>query len=162
MKGLFEYFGKISAILTMCVGVGNLYAAQAPNPRASWYSDVCSDVRIVSRGDGSAAAVVSRGATNRGVVSNSARGTAARTAVAPVRAMSARTATNTKVVAVPKRVNATSVRSVVPSGAAAARSASTPVNSGRSGKNIKITKSGVGRLSRATAVFSDISKIGGG
>ena len=161
MKGLFEYFGKISAILTMCVGVGNLYAAQAPNPRASGHSDVRSDVRSVSRGDGSSAAVVSRGATNRGVVSNSARGTAARTAVAPARAMSARTATNTKVVAVPKRTNTTSVRSAVPSGTAA-RSAATPVNSGRSGKNIKITKSGVGRLSRATAVFSDISKIGGG
>ena len=158
MKGLFKYFGKVSAILTMCVGVGNLYAAQAPNPRGASHSDVRSDVRSGVRGDGSSANVVSRGATNRNVVGG--RGTSARTAVAPARATTARTATNTKVVAVPKRANATNVRSAVP--AAAARSAVAGAKTGRNSGNIKITKAGLGRAARATAVFSDISKIGGG
>ncbi len=143
----------------MCVGVGNLYAAQAPNPRGASHSDVRSDVRSGVRGDGSSANVVSRGATNRSVVSNG-RGTAARTAVAPARATTARTATNTKVVAIPKRTNATNVRSAVP--ATTARSAVAGVKTGRNSGNIKITKAGLGRAARATAVFSDISKIGGG
>ncbi len=143
----------------MCVGVGNLYAAQAPNPRGASHSDVRSDVRSGVRGDGSSANVVSRGATNRSVVSNG-RGTSARTAVAPARATTARTATNTKVVAIPKRTNATNVRSAVP--ATAARSAVAGAKTGRNSGNIKITKAGLGRAARATAVFSDISKIGGG
>lgn len=159
MKGLFKYFGKVSAILTMCVGVGNLYAAQAPNPRGASHSDVRSDVRSGVRGDGGSGNVVSRGATNRSVVS-SGRGTSARTAVAPARATTARTATNTKVVAIPKRTNATNVRSAVP--ATAARSAVAGAKTGRNSGNIKITKAGLGRAARATAVFSDISKIGGG
>ena len=158
MKGLFGYFGKVSAILTMCVGVGNLYAAQAPNPRGASHSDVRSDVRNTVRGDGGSANVISRGATNRNVVGG--RGTSARTAVAPARATTARTATNTKVVAVPKRTNATNVRSAVP--ATAARSAVATAKTGRNSGNIKITKAGLGRAARATAVFSDISKIGGG
>ena len=158
MKGLFGYFGKVSAILTMCVGVGNLYAAQAPNPRGASHSDVRSDVRNTVRGDGGSANVISRGATNRNVVGG--RGTSARTAVAPARATTARTATNTKVVAVPKRTNATNVRSAVP--ATAARSAVAGAKTGRNSGNIKITKAGLGRAARATAVFSDISKIGGG
>lgn len=158
MKGLFGYFGKVSAILTMCVGVGNLYAAQAPNPRGASHSDVRSDVRNTVRGDGGSANVISRGATNRNVVGG--RGTSARTAVAPARATTARTATNTKVVAIPKRTNATNVRSAVP--ATAARSAVANAKTGRNSGNIKITKAGLGRAARATAVFSDISKIGGG
>ena len=143
----------------MCVGVGNLYAAQAPNPRGASHSDVRSDVRSGVRGDGGSGNVVSRGATNRSVVS-SGRGTSARTAVAPARATTARTATNTKVVAVPKRTNATNVRSAVL--ATAARSAVAGAKTGRNSGNIKITKAGLGRAARATAVFSDISKIGGG
>ena len=143
----------------MCVGVGNLYAAQAPNPRGASHSDVRSDVRNTVRGDGGSANVISRGATNRSVVSNG-RGTAARTAVVPARATTARTATNTKVVAIPKRTNATNVRSGVP--VAAARSAVAIAKTGRNSGNIKITKAGLGRAARATAVFSDISKIGGG
>ena len=158
MKGIFEYFGKISAILTMCVGVGNLYAAQAPNPRASSNSDTRSEVRSTQRGGGSAN-VVSRGATNRNVVTGNARSTAARTAVSPARGTTARTASSSKVVAFPKRADVTNVRSATP--VSVSRSATTKANAGRSGR-VNITKSGVGRLSRATAVFSDISKIGGG
>ena len=142
----------------MCVGVGNLYAAQAPNPRASSNSDTRSEVRSTQRGGGSAN-VVSRGATNRSVVTGNARSAAARTAVAPARVTTARTATNTKVVAIPKRADVTNVRSATP--VSVSRSATTKANAGRSGR-VNITKSGVGRLSRATAVFSDISKIGGG
>ena len=158
MKGIFEYFGKISAILTMCVGVGNLYAAQAPNPRTSSNSDTRSEVRSTQRGGGSAN-VVSRGATNRNVVTGNARSTAARTAVSPARGTTARTASSSKVVAFPKRADVTNVRSATP--VSVSRSATTKANAGRSGR-VNITKSGVGRLSRATAVFSDISKIGGG
>ena len=79
MKGLFEYFSKVSAILTMCVGVGYLYGAQPVNPRGSTQSDARSEVRSVTRGDGASGNVVSRGTTNRNVVG--ARGAAARTAV---------------------------------------------------------------------------------
>lgn len=152
VKGLFAILGRISAALTICVWAGDLSAAQAPNPRAVAHSDGRTDARTVSR-RAENSGVVSRTAANRGVVGNVRGGTTARTAVAPARGTVSRAA-------VPQnRANVTVVRSATP--VAVSRSAVTKTNTGRSGR-VNITKSGLGRAARATAVFSDISKIGGG
>ena len=133
-------------------------ASQAPNPRASSsVSSVRTDVRDSKRSTASATAAGARSATAR----RNARVTnrsATNQNVSNARSAARQVVTN------PNRGMGTSgiitIRSASP---AIARSATmTGANVARSGTNI--ANAGVGRMAtaRATAVFSDVSKIGGG
>ena len=166
LKGILNKFYSVSAALTMCLGVSAAFADQAPNPRSATNVAKVSASRtdggkVITRGAGNddrASAVVSRSARAGGNVS--ARATTntvgktsySRSAVKQVAdsgrggASVARSATNVK---------SNVARSAVKGGGAKqARSAAKAVS-----------YSGLARAAtqaRATAVFNDISKIGGG
>ena len=147
----------------MLLCASSVFAAQSPNPRSAVLNDAAvnprSDSKIVVRGNGDT--TVSSAVRSRSAVAGRGANVSAR-AVAPARVVSnsARSATNKKVV--------NSGRSAVVSARAAsvpaiARSATKAggATSARAGK-INVQKSGLARVGRATAVFSDVSKIGGG
>ena len=158
MKHWFANFCQISAVLTACFGATMVSASQAPNPRASSAtSSVRTDVRDSKRSTTSATAAGARSATAR----RNARVT--NRSATNQNVSNARSAAR-QVVANPNRGMGTSgiitIRSASP---AIVRSATmTGANVARSGTNI--ANAGVGRMAtaRATAVFSDVSKIGGG
>ena len=175
MKGLFANFSKIFVAFAMCIGVDSAYGAAAENPRAS-VGNVAraarSDARVTSRGNGVLTNVISRSTTNRlssdakrdagvsrGAITSRAAAQSrithrAATNSTPVVSSSARTAATTGVKA-RGAVTASSVRSALPANAAQNARAATG--------GVKIKKAGLARAaSRATAVFTDISKIGGG
>ncbi|MBQ7949995.1 MAG: hypothetical protein IJ276_03370 [Alphaproteobacteria bacterium] len=162
MKTRIADFIKFSALLTAVCTTGALVAAQPQNPRAASNSIVApqrADGSAVKRGDGNtdvAQTVVSRAATaNTGRRANA--NVARSGAVAPAAGrVSGRAAT----------ANASKAKqelSTARSGMNVARSAAAHVaNTARSATNA--STSGVSRagLARATAVFDDVSKIGGG
>ncbi len=159
MKCRFANFCQISAVLMACFGISSAMAAQAPNPRggASVASSARADARDSRRASESATVAGARSATAR----RSAR-VASRNA-SNQHVSNARSA-GRQVTANPNRGLGTSgiitIRSASP---AIARSATmTGANVAGSGTNI--ANAGVGRMAtaRATAVFSDVTKIGGG
>ena len=175
MKGLFANFSKIFVAFAMCIGVDSAYGAAAENPRTS-VGNVAraarSDARVTSRGNGVLTNVISRSTTNRlssdakrdagvsrGAITSRAAAQSrithrAATNSTPVVSSSARAAATTGVKA-RGAVTASSVRSALPANAAQNARAATG--------GVKIKKAGLARAaSRATAVFTDISKIGGG
>ncbi|MBR5153240.1 MAG: hypothetical protein IKW57_00380 [Alphaproteobacteria bacterium] len=151
MKHVFYNLGRFSAFFAaVCVG-GNVLAAQAPNPRSAVQTNVSGQ-----RADGH---VVNRGGDNAQVVNNSARSASAqRAAVASRSATGAQVARSANRQNAPVRPDVTSVRAAsngiirVP-GAAGPRSATNVSNAGLSR---------AASTARATAVFNDVSKIGGG
>lgn len=146
---LFD-FVRISAVLGAVLGVSAVGAAQAPNPRSMVSGDVSSqrnDASRSSRVDSGRSAVVS----SRGV-------TSARSA-----ANTSRAATNVRSAATNTVRSSTVARSGANTSRAATVARSAATNTVRSG--VKPMADGVARAasrSRATAVFNDISKIGGG
>ncbi|MBR4891876.1 MAG: hypothetical protein IKZ34_01700 [Alphaproteobacteria bacterium] len=166
---MFKQFYRFPAVLAMCLCASSLFAEQAPNPRSAVAVGAKSarqdTSKVVTRGDGSSNSVVSRSANSARNAANSVN-VSARSSV-PVKAASvARTGRNTT-------VKQASVGAMTNRSASVVRSAST-ANMGRSAvagvKNNarsatkSALKSGVARaanVARATAVFSDISKIGG-
>lgn len=146
MKHKIMNFCKFSALLVMFGGVGFACAEQAPNPRSATAAGVVggrTDGTVVKRGGG----------TNANVVNNAARSAVRRDVAVVSRDVNAdkrKTARSVTSVRAPSRV-ATSVRSATN----AARSANVAEIGGTSPVR-------VASRARATAVFKDISKIGGG
>ena len=150
MKRSFIDFVRFSALLTAMFGVSSVGASQMPNPRSATSVNVAPQ-----RAGGSA---VPRGdRENNQTVVNSARSSvrSARTQTADARGTTvARSATNAR--------SATAARVATANGARSAAIARSAMNNSR-GANV--SSSGLARAAsraRATAVFTDISKIGGG
>ncbi len=157
LKMKLSNFCRFSVGLMAFLCASSAMADQSPNPRSAVSVNSVPRIgtKVVTRGDGDAGAVVSR----TGV--DVARDTQAETVVRAgrkntvVRSANAGGTTNRSAdVAVRSAVKSKMSRSATTSGKVNARAATTGM-----------TKSGVARaatLSRATAVFNDISKIGGG
>ena len=163
---------RIPAVLAMCLCATAGVADQAPNPRSAVSVDTntarSTSAKVMKRGDGTATSVVSRGdtASARSVTNSTARSATAKSTVARTgrkvnvidnttnrsAASMARSAT------VPARAATTAKsdlgRSVLPGITNNARSASKTVS------NLGMARAA--NMARATAVFNDISKIGGG
>ena len=150
LKRSFIDFVRFSALLTAMFGVSPVGAAQVPNPRS------VAPVNVASQRVGGSA--VPRGdRENNQTVVNSARSSvrSARTQTADARGTTvARSATNAR--------SATAARTATTNSARGATIARSAMNNSR-GANV--SSSGLARAAsraRATAVFTDISKIGGG
>ena len=150
MKRSFIDFVRFSALLTAMFGVSPVGAAQVSNPRSA------APVNVAPQRAGGNALVRGDRENNQTVV-NSARSSvrSARTQTADVRGTTvARSATNAR--------SATAARVATANGARSATIARSATNNAR-GANVSNT--GLARAAsraRATAVFTDISKIGGG
>ena len=165
MKGLSQLFCRISGALAMCVCASSVMAAQAPNPRSVALSAQTSrnSSKVISRSttnrENGDVSVVSRGAVMRRTDNDAVSARAAKNTVARSGGLSRSAVGRSATVARSGVINARSgagtnvSRSALPMSHKTARSASNVVNAG------------VARLAsgaRATAVFSDVSKIGGG
>ena len=174
VKAMFRKIYQFPAVLAVCMCASSVFADQAPNPRSAVSVNANSGrgsgaAKVSTRGDGSSESVVSRGNTvsARSTSANvTARSAAAKTTVARTGRTTAvkqanmvnRSASVSRSATTPARagamVKATLGRSAIPGMKNNARSAT---------KNILNT--GMARaanMARATAVFGDVSKIGGG
>lgn len=159
---MFKHFYRFPAVLTMCLCATSGVADQAPNPRSAVSADVNavrnSSSRVVTRGDGSSATVVSRGAVKaRNSGSVTARGATNKSTVARTGRDVTRHAT------VSNRSATTTVRSATK--ANPARSAVVGMKNNARSASKSVSNMGMARvanMARATAVFNDVSKIGGG
>ena len=157
---MFKNFYRFSAVLAVFACATSAIADQAPNPRSAVAVSAANarsgSGKVVTRGDGTAGTVVSRG----GDVSDRSANVSGRSAATTVR-------TGRNVVQtgnLTNRAAVTSARSAVKASPARSAVAGTKVANPRSAVKA-ISKSGASRAmtqSRATAVFGDISKIGGG
>lgn len=151
-----DFFKFFALFATFFVG-GFAYADQAPNPRSAVanVSNARSGGRIVRRDV--ADNIVSRSVARRATPSATARSASSNV----VNATSARSAVRQNTVA---RSGGGAARSgdVVKTNASAVRSAVAPVSGARARSATNVANAGVGRMARATAVFTDVSKIGGG
>ena len=155
LKCSFVDFVRFSALLMAMAGVSVADAAQAPNPRnavAVGATGHRTAGNVVSRGDGdNAQTVMGTGRMSaRSAVNNARNGSAvARSAtVARSAANNARSAVNAR--------NATNISRA----ATVARSATGNARMGANVSNLGLARAGA--QARATAVFTDISKIGSG
>ena len=165
---MFKKFHQFSAVLAICVCASSTFADQAPNPRSAVSANTNSGrvnaTKVTTRGDGSSDSVVSRGATVS--ARSSSNNVTARTGTAKATvARSGRTNTVKS-----NRVMTNARSATVPARAAAGqpilgRSAIPGIkNNARSAIN-NVSNMGMARaanVARATAVFGDVSKIGGG
>ena len=140
-------FYRISAVLLAMLGVSSSDAAQQSNPRSAVNAHIAAQrVNSVARG----------GADDGQVVSNSGRGVA-RATVARSGGVAGRG------VSVARSATGNNVRAASANTSRGATIARSVVNGARMGTNV--SDSGLARAAaraRATAVFTDISKIGGG
>lgn len=156
LKRSFVDFVRFSALLTAVFGVSATGAVQAPNPRSAASVNVApqrAGGNAVVRGDGdntqtvvnsARSSVRTAGTVSRSATNNDVRG-----------ATMARSATNVRGATVSRSATANVAR-----GTTVSRSAT---NNARAGVNV--ANSGLARAgarARATTVFTDISKIGGG
>lgn len=169
---MFRKIYQFPAVLAVCMCASSVLADQAPNPRSAVSVNANSGrgsgtTKVTTRGDGSSDSVVSRGGavSARNASANvTARSAAAKTTVArtgrttAVKNMTNRSASVSRSATTPARAGTVSKaglgRSAIPGMKNNARSAT---------KNIMNT--GMARaanMARATAVFGDVSKIGGG
>ena len=155
-------FSKIYAGVAMLFCASSVFAAQAPNPRSavlnnSGVGSPRTDAKVVVRGNGDSASVST--VRSRSAVAGRGANVSVRS-MTPARSASnaSRSATN-KTVVQSGRSAVTPVRSVSTGAARSAVKGTTGV--ARAG-GLKIKKADMGRAARATAVFSDVSKIGGG
>ena len=166
MKGLLTSFSRLYVAFAVCVGVGNAFAATAENPRSATLGvprAARSDARTISRNNGVLSNVISRGSTNRSGASVVSRGATNSRAATTVRATVSRSATNATPATVSRAATGTARSAKPASVSRSAVSHGTQNARAATGGNIKIKKAGLSRAAaRATAVFSDISKIGGG
>lgn len=171
---MFKHFYQFPAVLAMCLAATSGVADQAPNPRSAVSANTNtarnSSAKVMTRGDGTAASVVSRGgATSARATQNnvSARSAATKTTVARTgRATAVKSAnmanrsatTSVRSATTPARAGTVTKanlgRSAIPGMKNNARSASKAVS------NLGMARAA--NMARATAVFNDISKIGGG
>ena len=174
MKAMFKHFYQFPAVLAMCFAATSGVADQAPNPRSAVSANTNtarnSSAKVMTRGDGTAASVVSRGgATSARATQNnvSARSAATKTTVARTGR-----ATAVKQANMANRSATTSVRSATTPARAGTvtkanlgRSAVPGIKNNARSASKAVSNLGMARaanMARATAVFNDISKIGGG
>lgn len=166
VKGLLASFSRLYVAFAVCVGVGNAFAATAENPRSATLGvprAARSDARTISRNNGVLSNVISRGSTNRSGASVVSRGATNSRAATTARATVSRSATNATPVTVSRAATGTARSAKPASVSRSAVSHGTQNARAATGSNIKIKKAGLSRAAaRATAVFSDVSKIGGG
>lgn len=162
MKTRIADFFKFSALLTAVCTTGALIAAQPQNPRATTSSVVApqrADGNAVARGDGKSdvsQSVVSRTATAGAARRANVSGARSGAVVPSVGRVSGRATT---VSTSKPKADLSNARS----GMNVARSAvSHSGNQGRSAANMSTAGISRAALSRATAVFDDVSKIGSG
>lgn len=150
MRRLFDFYGCLFALVaTVCVG--DAFAAQAPNPRVVANQSAANSrvgTRMSARSDANKTAAVARTTTNRQVARGTAksnvvmgRGTAERAASGANDGRVATTGATRSVGRAATNMNKTGRVATMPSDAGIARAAG---------------------VSRATAIFSDVTKIGGG
>lgn len=156
---MFKHFYQFPAVLVMCLCATSGIADQAPNPRSAVSGNANavrnSSSRIVNRGDGTSQSVVSRGAVSaRNTASVTSRSATGKSTVVRSGRDIARQAgvTNRSATTVRSAAKANPARSAVVGMKKSARSASKAVSGMARAAN----------TARATAVFNDISKIGGG
>lgn len=153
LKRLFTDFVGFSALFAMCAMAADGYAAQAPNPRSA-----TSAVSVGARNAGNT--VVRGNSDNAKIISGVARSAVKRASGAKISARSAMPSSADGV-----RGNVSNARSATVSRAAQGRSAvAFPAGGARSAAH-NVSKTGMARaasVARATAVFNDVSKIGGG
>ena len=155
-------FCRIFAGLVVFLYASSGLADQAPNPRSAVAMNsgaARSGGAVVSRGNGKSGAVVSRGAIVN-AARNSERGAVVSRAARQNTV--SRAATNG---AVSNRSGATVSRSAAPTKSGVARSATVAVKNNARSASRAVSNMGMARAAntaRATAIFSDISKIGGG
>ena len=171
---MFKHFYQFPAVLAMCLAATSGVADQAPNPRSAVSANTNtarnSSAKVMTRGDGTAASVVSRGgATSARATQNnvSARSAATKTTVARTGR-----ATAVKQANMANRSATTSVRSATTPARAGTvtkanlgRSAVPGIKNNARSASKAVSNLGMARaanMARATAVFNDISKIGGG
>ncbi|MDW2995645.1 MAG: hypothetical protein R8M71_01585 [Alphaproteobacteria bacterium] len=171
---MFRKIYQFPAVLAVCMCASSVFADQAPNPRSAVSVNANSGrgsgaAKVSTRGDGSSESVVSRGNAV------SARSTSAN--------VTARSAAAKTTVARTGRTTAVKQANMVNRSASVSRSASTPARAGAMTKATlgrsaipgmknnarsatkNILNTGMARsanMARATAVFGDVSKIGGG
>lgn len=149
LKRSFVDFVRFSALLTAMFGVSMAGASQAPNPRSASVANVApqrAGGNTVSRGDGNQAQTV----VNTARSSVRAPGTVARSAASDVR--------GTTVARVANNARSASKQNV-------ARAATVARSAANNARGVNVSGAGLARAgsrARATAVFTDISKIGGG
>lgn len=151
VKRVLKDFCKIFPVFTMCCAGVMAHAEQAPNPRSA---TAMNSVGAVGR---TAGAVVRGNGDKTQVVSG-----ATRSAVLRPGAIVARSGQTSK-----KRVarNATNGRVMVPRNAASVSRSALPASrtmGARSATNVADGMARAASRARATAVFKDVSKIGGG
>lgn len=155
VRNIFANFCKFSALLAAVVCADVASADQAPNPRSATVANVAparADGAVVKRGGGKAASVVSdssRSSVRRPMVVQSRNADSEKK-------KTARTALDVRQGTPALMRSATGARSAVGTGRGATNNARSAINTVKSGFARAATKA------RATAVFSDISKIGGG
>ena len=155
----------------MCAS--SVFADQAPNPRSAVSvgsnSGRTTSTKVVTRGDGSSTSVVSRGGTVSARSAGNTANVSARSAAPVKSATVARTGRNTvraaNIVNKTNRSATTAARAGSVSRANLGRSAVMGAKNNARSATKAISNMGMARAAnkaRATAVFSDISKIGGG
>ncbi|MBE6458070.1 MAG: hypothetical protein E7011_04685 [Alphaproteobacteria bacterium] len=153
MKHVFKHLGQFSAVFATVFGVSAASGVQAPNPRSSIIANATqrSDGRTISRGNGDSGQVVNV----------SARSAIRRAAPVNVARSAAISQTERNVA----RQNSHSVGRVESARATAINSARSAIGINTPRSTANVSNSGLARAAtsaRATAVFNDISKIGGG
>lgn len=155
VRNIFANFCKFSALLAAVVCADVASADQAPNPRSATLANVAparADGTVVKRGGGKGASVVSdssRSAVRRPMMVQSRNADSEKK-------KTARTALDVRQGTPALMRSATGARSAIDMGRGATNNARSAINTVKSGLARAATKA------RATAVFSDISKIGGG
>lgn len=162
MKTKISDFCRIFAGLALFLYASSGVADQAPNPRSAVAMNsgtARSGGAVVSRGNGKSGAVVSRSAIVN-AARNSERGAVVSRAARQNTV--SRAATNG---AVSNRSGGAVSRSATPTKSGVARSANVAVKNNARSASRAVSNMGMARaanMARATAVFNDLSKIGGG
>ena len=155
-------FCRFSLVLTALTAMaGGAIAAQAPNPRGAGasVSSARGDVHERDTATVTSSAAASRAATRRATAPVSARSGSGNVVTAPS-SVGARSAVRSATVpgvsragtSTVRAANSTAIRSAVPTASSSVRSAT----------NVSRSAQSRAGTARATAVFTDISKIGGG
>lgn len=151
VRHIFTHFCRFSAIFAVVCGVTGAHADQAPNPRSALTvgnAPARNDSRVVKRGNGA----------NSGVVANRARVASRRSDSANVTRAATSVVARDAMPAIMRDVNSSRSAVSVARGAVPG-----VVKNPRGGMDVSTGMARAASRSRAaTAVFNDISKIGGG
>ena len=160
MKRFGCVFLKFSALFATFFVGGFVYADQAPNPRSAVSAPTVARAEgRVSKRSVVGGQNISRGLIGRSGANMSGARSASNVASAPVARGAVR---QNSVARSGAKVSGARSGAVVKTNASVARSAVAPVTGGRARSATNVSNAGMARVARATAVFTDVSKIGGG